>query len=501
MSNSTSATDLSTTNQSNNNNNNNNRKLSSPRDSEEQLENYKIKIEAIFDHEESRELFRKFLKQNYNEEPFLFYEMVEKYQKIRLDLNRLQLAEQIIEQFIIVNAKYEVNLSQQIRNEILQNWNKIIEKNKNKDEDLMECPLQLFNFAQNVIFTNLKEDNFVRFLQWEGFKKFVQENLKKNENFLQLIGTKRKNLQKQSSFDENEMPNDLESTLQNLQQQQNDNSLKPFGDASSIYITKKDLEITKDLINNFNENDWKILQEEIDLKMMISKQLYYFGDKQRPTFLIHFEGFCQGSPKEVMYFHCSQDMQENFDKVFKKRYQMGYLHKDEKKGIDYPITFLYSHLKLHFPLSNREFVYAKSVIPEGKVVEEEDDYENYYIIQKPSVHDDCPLNKKNVRGNHYFVFYSQRKSQTLSKFGLFAFIDMKGNVPLKLSSKVLGKIMASKKKEFQTILKQVEKDKKEGKKRYSSESVKDFDGTLMTLKENLDILKKQQELNSVEKKE
>src|SRR3989338_5216763 len=110
------------------------------------LMEYKFRIEAVFDYLPARNVFRKYLKKVcLNEEPFMFYEMVENYQKTRLDKNRLELAADIINQFIVVNSKYELNMGMSIRNEILKQHAQIIEFNQNvTNRELFSCPSDLF---------------------------------------------------------------------------------------------------------------------------------------------------------------------------------------------------------------------------------------------------------------------------------------------------------------------------------------------------------------------
>ncbi|EFC35358.1 predicted protein [Naegleria gruberi] len=157
------------------------------------LSEYKFRIEAIFDYSPARDTFRKYLKKVcLNEEPFMFYEMVENYQKTRLDKNRLELAADIINQFIVVNSKHELNMSMAIRNEILKQHAQILEKNQNLPNlELLTCPSDLFANAQDVIFTELKQDNFPRFVRSKEFKKFIMKEFKKNETIFEMLGDKK----------------------------------------------------------------------------------------------------------------------------------------------------------------------------------------------------------------------------------------------------------------------------------------------------------------------
>ncbi|EFC46038.1 regulator of G-protein signaling 8-like protein [Naegleria gruberi] len=405
-------------------------------------QNYKFNIEAVFDHESARDCFRKFLKDNLNEDPFMFYEMVEKYQKTRLDKNRFDMAVEIMNTFIVVSAKHELNLSMTIRNDILKNWKVIQELNEGKSAELMECPTDLFQKAQNVIFSELKQDNFPRFIDSEQFVKYLKKEARKSQfkgspaTLLDLLGSK-KAMERSDSGLSHELTESgsLEdmSVVENKPSTIADND-RPLVDPHSVYISSKDYDIVNELISSLNDSSrWKVVEEKTGMKTLTSAHNYYLNPSDGALPLICFTGLAKGNHKELFNLIFSQHFEKKMSALQKRKLQLDYIKINPENGVDYPNSIIYSELDTHFPISKRDLVLAKTVIPD-LYNPETDDFDRYSIIQKPCTHQDAPISKEFIRVSLFSAIIVEKKTNDTLRYYMFDFMDLKGKVPKKLLS-------------------------------------------------------------------
>ncbi|KAF0973480.1 hypothetical protein FDP41_008184 [Naegleria fowleri] len=146
---------------------------------------YEFPFEAIFDVPEAKEEFRQYLKKEHNEEPFLFYEDVEEYKRLKFEENKAKKAIAIFKNYLLPNSPHEVNISAQHR----QNAIKAFEQSAQLQNDKsMLVPENVFDEIQLAIFYNLKNDNYPRFTVSQQFKNFLKQ---KDIAFVSLIAIKK----------------------------------------------------------------------------------------------------------------------------------------------------------------------------------------------------------------------------------------------------------------------------------------------------------------------
>lgn len=351
---------------------------------EDYISLYKFRIEAIFDHEQAREAFRHHLQQSLNEEPFLFYEAVEKYQKTRLEKNRANMANEIMSNFIQVNSKYELNLSMTIRNEIMKNWKQISEKNDLRAfDDFISCPTDLFNKAQDVIFTELRDDNFPRFIHSENFKKFIKKEMKKlkcndPKQVLDQLGTMRVVTNSSTSSGHSvehehgsSSSHSLHDSSSNLSDKSNGGSSsqddgdaevetaddveiqlketkitdRPLVDNTSLYVNSKDYAMVKELISSLSDSSrWKTIEEKFGMKTLSSSNNFYLNPTDGALPVVCCSGLASGKHTEFFEMILSKSMEEMISKVCKRRVQLDHIEYDPESNIDYSNTIVYLEL-------------------------------------------------------------------------------------------------------------------------------------------------------------
>jgi len=114
-----------------------------------------LTLEDIIDNEQSRASFRKFLVQTLNEDPLLFIETVENYERMKSHHNRFDCAKDIMRLFIEPRSKNELNISQSTRDNTLNQFKTSC--------SATYCPKTLFESCCAGVMLELKEDVWPRF--------------------------------------------------------------------------------------------------------------------------------------------------------------------------------------------------------------------------------------------------------------------------------------------------------------------------------------------------
>ncbi|KAG2374008.1 hypothetical protein C9374_011673 [Naegleria lovaniensis] len=514
---------------------------------EQLIKQYNFKIEAVFDHVEARETFRNFLKKDcLNEEPFIFYEAVEQYNKTRLGKNRFELAHDIIDKFIMVGSLHELNLSMNDRKELLKRWKEVSEKNEAiTNTDLISCPIDLFNSIQDVLFIELKVDNFPRFIASDMFKKFLNKEMKKNDlSILEKLGTKKPSpsittnnarinsidgsgelgsnssipisvsrssvASSSSSGSEEESSASGDSTEDKIAKlYENDelmNSsnqiLLPIIDELNPYVSELDYQLVLKLLHSlYNDNSWKSLGEKVGMKTCVSPPIYCFNslhqnstsgnnnqqpskstNRDIPKFMLAQTGIMPGMPRDVVDIFYGEHVQKFFNDMYKRRFQVDYFHMNPEKDIPFPTSIVYAEISFPFPFTNRDCIYAKSIIPD-QYDPSTGQYNRYTMIMNPTSHHEYPAKSNPVRAIHYLVYVAEKYTKSSVRYAAFDVGDMGGKIPPSLASsfmKTMAKILHKKSR----------KAIEQGYESHSLNVVKDHDGGLATLKEYEEYLEK-----------
>nr|CAG4713786.1 unnamed protein product [Naegleria fowleri] len=148
---------------------------------------YEFPFEAIFDVPEAKEEFRQYLKKEHNEEPFLFYEDVEEYKRLKFEENKAKKAIAIFKNYILPYSPHEINISAQFRQNAVKSFEN---SGQLQNEKSVLVPETIFDEIQSSIFYNLKNDNYPRFTVSQQFKNFLKH---KDISFISMIATKKNN--------------------------------------------------------------------------------------------------------------------------------------------------------------------------------------------------------------------------------------------------------------------------------------------------------------------
>lgn len=109
---------------------------------------YKYQFEDIYDNYDTRILFKKFLKQNQNEENYYFDVMLDReYRPLKSNRNRWMIAKRIMSTFINSGAPMELNLSEKMKHTLSKEFEKATEDN---------CPVDLFDSVQYQVLSSMR---------------------------------------------------------------------------------------------------------------------------------------------------------------------------------------------------------------------------------------------------------------------------------------------------------------------------------------------------------
>ncbi|KAL0476264.1 RGS13 [Acrasis kona] len=128
--------------------------------------NYEVQFDSVFTEEGLQCNYKKYLTKSHQLEPLLFLLDVKSFREKPI----LESAKAIIQKYILVGSKYEINLSADDRNYIVKH-----------DDTGSE---NIFDVAYCTIYHELRSDSFHRYLSSQEFVKFIQ---KKDTRYLDTI--------------------------------------------------------------------------------------------------------------------------------------------------------------------------------------------------------------------------------------------------------------------------------------------------------------------------
>lgn len=246
------------------------------------IENWKFKFENIFDDDATRDDFGKYMASVHNAEPFQFYVAVENLKRLRSATNQVRAARDIMERFVEPFAPQEINIDKPTRMDILMLVDRLgiwkmepsssaqsassastmskkdhhhhhrNDRHGSVDVDMtMEQQRELSHVlgkAQNIVFREMKEDNFPRYLRSKQFAKFI----KSRPSTMERIASRRVLSEKETR---RELPEDLgtyharvrESDFELLQELEQDSTYgwKLLSDSKktgiAVYLSKFDI--------------------------------------------------------------------------------------------------------------------------------------------------------------------------------------------------------------------------------------------------------------------
>jgi hypothetical protein len=147
------------------------------------LDGYTVHFPQLFINEEFKADFLKFLKINLNDEGMLFCLAAKQF--LSLPTEKLQVAKllEIVDQFIKISAKRELNIPCDVRTEVLK---KIEESKQREKPTTMVAPKTILDKMYKLVYKELKEDAFPRYIRSPRFFNLIDE---KGTGFLHQIAT------------------------------------------------------------------------------------------------------------------------------------------------------------------------------------------------------------------------------------------------------------------------------------------------------------------------
>ncbi|KAL0482957.1 hypothetical protein AKO1_014105 [Acrasis kona] len=327
--------------------------------SDELLSPYEFTFECIYDNEETRLLFQKYLKKIHNEAPNNFLIEIEKFSNLMSPKTRHVAATKIMTTYIRDGAKEQINLGFAVRQKIIKSYNETTDQ---------ECSKNLFDELRIFVYVELKQDCFQGFITHNIFTKFVKKKVKNDPEFLKSISTVKKRI-------DIETPSESEDVIFDTNSQ-----LGVLYDPEMMEVTDEDfLRVNRDIADR---EMWKAVFRSEERAVFVSKNPFYNG--KRGLKKMYETGIIPFSAKEA--FNAYTDAQHILliEKEIAKITTVDYQEQDR-----HALVVLRFQYKLPFPLSNRDFCLLHSA--------KRDSNGTYSMIRKSILHPDCPVDKNYVR--------------------------------------------------------------------------------------------------------
>eukprot|EP01080_Neovahlkampfia_damariscottae_P004083 gene4083-7372_t len=137
----------------------------------QQNNNLTIHFDSIFSNSHVHEEYHSFLKTEFNQEPLNFLSEAKKIQKVLDKKQQVSLVKSIMDEYIRVNSKSEINISHQVKETILQ---KFQPQEKEESWILEEEPIHFFDELSKVVKAILYHDSWKRFIRSKFGKKIME---------------------------------------------------------------------------------------------------------------------------------------------------------------------------------------------------------------------------------------------------------------------------------------------------------------------------------------
>jgi hypothetical protein len=391
------------------------------------INDYKFRIEAVFDNDEARHAFQEYLTTTCTVEPLLFYIQVEQYTKLRLDSNRFDKAKEIVDQFIRPSSTHELNLSAELRNTTLQEFDKI-ERQQQLSPDDFSCSASLFDSVQSACFLELREDSFPRFIRSEYFKKFIKREQKKDSRYLSKIGTTSPSL----------------STDRTSGSFIGINDLLVLG-SSEPYITDEDVHRARHLVEeHVDDRFWRSVADSNSQQTYMSVNQVQVGVDNHGSHsrVIRFDTIIQFDFYPLMYSMLDNQFKFKYDKMLVDSKFIEYREQYNNQKLPYAVSISTETYKGVGLMAKREFLICDTIIPQ-KFNPETKQFDQMLRVTK-SIHLPDYLAPKGrvVRAEGFIVKKITRVAPGITQVSGALSMDFKGY----LSNEFVQKMAAKKRK-------------------------------------------------------
>ncbi|EFC39692.1 predicted protein [Naegleria gruberi] len=405
-------------------------------------------------------------------------------------ISRKAKAKEIIDKFLNDHSAHQVNLSSQIRDAVLRNYEKECSRGGGEND----INPHLFDEARTEVSLQLKCDSFVRFLKSHSFfnlivskveKEVTSKNLDAIYKFLNIyfskIGETKKNQVSQfitnksnralspaspasGSGSGSGSPLGLVSPLADLSSDDGSidsvesithvnhvqtmlslHTLSPNGIETKILdnvmdirekFTKSIAELVDDIVTEQqfdllielvnNESLWLKVHEDSESSCFVSENKFYHNS--RGLKIYKEVGIIESSPEEVLFALTDMRILNIIDDTMSNVKFERFV-----KGPTYAVSYLSSKMKMAWPMSDRQFLIGTSIRDETF-----DSYNGYTILRRSHDCKEVPLSKGCIKGIFLGGVVIEKLSEKHTRFTASGFVDMGGKFPLSLFNKILS---------------------------------------------------------------
>ena len=132
-----------------------------------------FQINNFLKNKKYRELFKKFLEEEFAIENINFIEEIESYKMMKLTEQRYKKSKEIFESYLELNSKFELNISSSIRNVLKLEFEKFDETN---------IPENIFDSVVNEVIICCLSDSYSRFKLTNKFKELYSKEKRRSTN-------------------------------------------------------------------------------------------------------------------------------------------------------------------------------------------------------------------------------------------------------------------------------------------------------------------------------
>ncbi|KAL0486644.1 RGS13 [Acrasis kona] len=376
---------------------------------DELMAQHDFEFERMLDIEPLRNCFQDYLISIHNEEPLCLLIELEKYISFVGSPARYKAAKDIIENFIVVGAPKEVNISNKSREEAILKF---------AASSTSQCDAEMFSNLRIAVYMEMKEDCFVGFLTSSHLLKHVQKNLKKDKNYLSKIGT----------------PKPVTSVPQLPIVPQGD--LRFFIDFTTPEIV--DIDFDRIMARIEKEDDWDTFISAKGYTRSVSKNTVdgYKVAKDEMCF--------QCDHEEVFNVAKCSEYSDLIDAAVKIKYDYyQFIDNDKYRSVATNNT-----TRFPYPMSERynPCVTAAKTLPNGDIL----------VACKSVDKLDIPYNDKHVRTKNFSGWLFQKLEEGTCKYTFVVVFDLGGF----MTPKIMNSLMSFQKSTVYDVINDVLKERK-----------------------------------------
>ena len=135
------------------------------------LSKYSIQFSCVFEFNDIKESFYKFLKTEFNTEPLDCVLEIDKIKTLKTDKEKIKKCNEIIEDYVKTTGKKEINISGETKLKLFQDFGAQLEQEE--IWNLQQTPTEIFAPIKKILLTELRADNWPRFVRTKDFHEII----------------------------------------------------------------------------------------------------------------------------------------------------------------------------------------------------------------------------------------------------------------------------------------------------------------------------------------